>query len=148
MIRELALVAALTAQQDMVSVDQTHLIGYKNGTVTTAASAQMDACVAAFLDGKEATLSKGETLEVKEALYQTLQRDSCLQEGLIPSTGEKYCKKYGPKENLTAEILQMKSGATGRAIQLFCLTRGQSEPNAEQIRLQSLNGLLHFELNP
>jgi hypothetical protein len=131
---------SITATISMMAPDQSHLIGYKNGNITVAASAQIDACVFAFLDGKIASLQAGESLKVEDEFYQELERETCAEEAVLPS-GEKYCRKYGPVQNLVGQITHLKSTLTARDIQIFCVARGNENALAIAIREQSFGTL-------
>jgi hypothetical protein len=137
---------SITATIDMAAHDQSHLIGYKNGNITDVASAQIDACIIAFLDGKTAMLKFGETLEIIDEMYQPLERETCAEEALLPS-GTKYCRKYGPLQNLVGQITRLKSNLTGREIQIFCLVRGDDPATVIKLREQSFGALFTQTVN-
>lgn len=140
--------AQITAQLPMQSPDingphheeASHLIGYKDGAVTSAFNAQMEGCVAAFLDGEEAHLQAGETLTIRERHFQDLERDTCAEMDTLPN-GQAYCKQFGPPEHLVGGIAKMRSNLTGREVQLFCLAHGKSPTAAEAMRARSLGQL-------
>lgn len=138
MIKELILLAAITANKNISSPDQSHLIGFKNGNITTATDAQTDACVAAFLDGQLAEIFAGEMFQITEVFYQEYERDVCVELAQLPGTNESYCKKYGPMQKVTAQISRMRSELTQRFLQLVCFATEPDPEAADRLRHQNL----------